>query len=166
MDEVLLEHALGFFRQHLELLKEKEESQLPRNGKSAATPADFSRESAFESKLQAIAAILRSSNESPEQSTTNIKEITPTHPTPQIISKPKTQDAFDTEPYINPLTGQWIFPVTPFTPGPSNTELSSKESIAAGIEKSKAIINDSSSYRAASATILQPPSQHLDGGAE
>src|SRR5271156_4124173 len=106
IESAIIEQALVFYQQHLVSERQKRESQLPRNGKSAATLEDISRDHAFECQLQTIAAILESRKRSPSLPLGDITLPKPNNsPLPQL---PKWNNS-DRDPYINPITGQWIF---------------------------------------------------------
>src|ERR1700722_4294293 len=109
-----IEKALVFYQSHLESVREQQENDLPRNGKARATAEDLAVERVFDEQLQAIAGLLDSTSKGPEQAAQEVK-IPPkdTLPHRQIL-KEKIFDEFDTEPYINPFTGQLITPETPF----------------------------------------------------
>src|SRR5271155_4183878 len=117
IESATIEQALLFYQQHLASERQKYESSLPRNGKSAATPEDVSRDHALERQLQTIAAILESQKRNPNRPLGDITLPRSTNSLPQL---PKWNDS-DSDPYINPITSQWIVPETPFTPGPSNS---------------------------------------------
>jgi hypothetical protein len=152
-----LEQALVFFQKHLESQREQQENNLPRNGKAPATAEDLSIDRAFEEKLQAIAGLLSSTNETPEQTTQQIKTppIPPAPPRVQPV-KPKILDEFETEPYINPFTGQLITPNTPFTAGSSNSHINANLSFP---ERHEPHIRDHAQQQQTSAVLQQslPP---------
>jgi hypothetical protein len=99
IESVTIEQALVFYQQHLVLERQIHESRLPRNGKSAATPEDVSRDQAFGRQIQTIAAILESRKRGPNLSLGNI-----TLPKPTNSPFPKWNES-DNDQYINPLTG-------------------------------------------------------------
>jgi hypothetical protein len=139
VESATIEQALVFYQQHLVLERQKHESHLPRNGKSVATPEDVSRDQTFERQLQTIAAILESRKRCPNPSLGDIALPKPTNS--PLLQLPKWNKS-DSDPYINPITGQWIVPDTPFTPGPSNSGSVSKEQGLVETVKSIAIIGD------------------------
>lgn len=128
VQQSILEEALVFFRRHVELLREQQENNLPRNGKASATAEDLSIDRAFDERLQAIASLLISTEESPEQVIQKIKKNPRRPPAQGQTVKTRILDEFDTESYINPFTGQLITPDTPFTAGSSNSHINANAS--------------------------------------
>ena len=126
------ERALLFYRQHLEARKKEEENSLPRHGKAPATAEDQSRDRNFESQLRAIETSLNARQESPQQQVT--KGEVPSAPPPAKSSKADSTAYVDTEPYVNPFTGQLIVPETPDAPGPSTSRVTTEQP-ASGDEK-------------------------------
>jgi hypothetical protein len=120
-----LEQALVFYQKHLESLREQQENNLPRNGKARATTEDLSIERAFDERLQVVATLLDSTEENPEQTIQQVKRppVQPPPPPRKQTVQPKIFDEFDTEPYLNPFTGQLITPETPFTAGSSTSHI-------------------------------------------
>lgn len=119
----MLEQALVFYQAHLESLREQQENNFPRNGKARANSEDLSNDHVLEEQLEVIASILTGSEESPEQIVQMIKRP-PRHPYQQIQTlEPQILDVFDSQPYVNPFTGQMITPGTPFTAGTSNSHI-------------------------------------------
>ena len=120
--------ALVVYQKHLESLREQRESNLPRNGKDPATAEDISSDRAFDERFQAIACLLHSTSESLDPPTQHIRIPSIISPTPDQTVKPKIFDEFDTEPYLNPFTGQLIIPDTPFTAGSSTSHINANPS--------------------------------------
>jgi hypothetical protein len=148
-----IEKALVFYQSHLESVREQQENDLPRNGKARATAEDLAVERVFDEQLQAIAGLLDSTSKGPEQAAQEVK-IPPkdTLPHRQIL-KEKIFDEFDTEPYINPFTGQLITPETPFSAGPSIAHISVNPSY---LERHEPIILGDSPRRQTAAVLQQP----------
>src|SRR5450432_3438296 len=123
VQQLVLGQALVRHQKYLESLREQQENNLPRNGKATATAEDLSMDRAFDEQLQAVASLLTSTEESPEQTTQKIKRPLRHAPASVQTVKPMSLDELDTESYINPFTGQLITPETPFTAGSSNSHI-------------------------------------------
>ena len=121
-----LEQALVFYQKHLESLREQQENSLPGNGKAPATAEDLSIDHAFDEQLQTIAGLLESAIKLPEQTTQKITPPPKNPPPRDQTSELRVFDAFDTEPYVNPFTGQLITPETPFSAGTSSSHIGAK----------------------------------------
>jgi hypothetical protein len=146
-----IEKALVFYQSHLESVREQQENDLPRNGKARATAEDLAKGRAFDEQLQAIAGLLNSTSKDPEQTAQEVKippkDTLPRHQTLKIF------DEFDTEPYINPFTGQLITPETPFSAGPSIAHISVNPSY---LERHEPIVLDDNPRRQTAAVLQQP----------
>ena len=148
-----IEKALVCYQNHLESVKKQQENALPRNGKARATAEDLARERAFDDELQNIAGLLNSTSKDPEQTAQEAK-IPPKDALPQRqTEKEKIFDEFETEPYINPFTGQLITPETPFSAGPSIAHISVNPSY---LERREAVI-PGDKPRQKPAAVLQRP---------
>lgn len=150
VQQLVLGQALVRYQKYLESLREQQENNLPRNGKAPATAEDFSTDRAFDEQLQAIASLLTSTEESPEQTIQKIKRPLRHAPAPAQTVKPMSLDELDTEPYINPFTGQLITPETPFTAGSSDSHINTHISHQA---RPKLQIVDHSQRQQAPATL-------------
>jgi len=154
IENATIQQALVFYQQHLVAERQKHESHLPRNGKLAVTPEDVARENTYERELQTITALLetRQGDAMPALEAEAMAKST------FSVSPLFKRQEPDTEPYINPITGQWIFPETKFTPGPSKSTSLSDEWGLVDVAKSLAITDDAPSFKA---TELDAPSATL-----
>jgi hypothetical protein len=148
-----IEKALVCYQNHLESIRKQQENDLPRNGKARATAEDLATERAFDDELQKIASLLNSTSKDPEQAAQEAK-IPPKDALPQRqTEKEKIFDEFETEPYINPFTGQLIIPETPFSAGPSIAHISVNPSY---LERREAVILDDNPRQKPAAVLQQP----------
>jgi hypothetical protein len=114
-----IEKALVCYQNHLDSIRKQQENDLPRNGKARANAKDLAIERAFDDELKEVARLLNSASQDPEQTAQEVKIPPKDVRPPRQTEKEKIFDEFDTEPYINPFTGQLITPETPFSAGTS-----------------------------------------------
>jgi hypothetical protein len=148
-----IEKALIFYQSHLESVRKQQENDLPRNGKARATAEDLAIEREFDEQLQEVAGLLNSTSNDPKQTAQEVK-IPPkdTLPHCQTLTE-KIFDEFDTEPYINPFTGQLITPETPFSAGPSIAHIGVNPSY---LERHEPVILDVNPRQQTAAVLQQP----------
>ena len=156
-----VERALLFFQQHIESQREQQVKNLPKNGKSPMTADDIAKDQAFDEQIEAIQKILKTNSESVNLFPKSGKDFTspPVQSHSIAIKSTGSHVLSDSDPYINPLTGQWIYPVMPYAPGPSASENFSEESASIAAERSKAIIDST----LASNTSNLPSSSTVEG---
>lgn len=121
-DAALMNEALLHYREYLEQQKQQLQDNYPRHGKAAATTEDLVHDRNFDLRIQAIEKRLLSLVEpttTPEPASKSLvlDALLSSHPN----TSPNSSYGCEDEPYVNPFTGQWITPVTPFTPGPSTS---------------------------------------------
>ncbi len=151
------EKALLWDRFQLEARRKEEENNLPRQGKAPATADDLSRDCNFESQLRDIETkLLTVQQESTQEESRNSESPFVQQPAP--LEKPHSDSSvyIDTEPYINPITGQWIFPETADEPGPSKPRFTAKRPASIDDKKSQKCPQDHTLHHESAARSPEP----------
>ena len=97
-------------------------------GKAVATKADLDFEFQFEDRVKAIDLILD------EYIEDTFEAVSIHGKSPQLaqsisIQATSTTSAEESEPYMNPFTGRWVYPAHPDDAGPSDSFLNDQESV-------------------------------------
>lgn len=119
--------ALLRYQKALHKSKRRTEATFPCNGKGKASATDLTRDHAFQIELKAVEFYLPFVDRITTEAQKWAAEP-PKDPYEDVLCH--YVDDFkleDDQPYINPISGQLITPVTPFTPGPSGTQGISKD---------------------------------------
>ena len=143
-ENATIERALLFYQQHLVSERQEYQSRFSGKGKSPASSDHDPKEEAYDLELRNIATIRESRKRSPRPSPTE-------HGTSEQVNDlartmAQAEDS-DTEPYINPFTGQWVIPDTVFTPSSSKAASSPGRPEVVNFPKSSGMINAPSAPR-------------------
>ena len=154
-EDATIQQALVFYRQHLVAERQKQVSHLPRNGKLVATPEDEAGENAYEREIQNITALLETGQGDAVRALKSEVLANSIVPVSPLFERPER----DTEPYINPFTGQWVFPATKYTPGPSDSTSLSDEWRLVDIAKASPTTGNASLFKATEQIVQSPASK-------
>lgn len=143
LESTIIDKALAFYQQYLVSERQRTETGLRRNGKSAATPEDFVREHACELELQTIAAILEKRKRASQ---------------PLLETAPSPGQQKDGDAYLNPFTDQYVVPESKFRIGPLNTSTIPNRNERMKSAGSTTIFADHSPHYDAEAAVLAPTS--------
>jgi hypothetical protein len=137
-----LYEALARHREDIHLQQTLRESSLPRKGKNPATENDHDDEQQRRHHLEALELCLSAVPEMVSivnNGQLSPKSPTPPPPPPAQPAQPASLSSFhaqspvfdpspgffaddDDEPYVNPFTGQMVYPKTKYSAGPSGTQ--------------------------------------------